>query len=163
TQLGQHAPGLGPLTITGSEALLGGAPLLAYRRQLLLQRGPLGPCLGRRLLRGGGAIGAEAQLLGDQLTAQAELLTLDPRSQLRGPPARSGAAAPPPRPARGDQRRAGVVGGGAPLPPRPPPPLAVLAETGRPLDQQAALARLGMDDRPDPPLADHRVHLAAEI
>ena len=41
--------------------------------------------------------------------------------------------------------------------------LAVLAEPGRLLDQQAPLARLRVDDRLDPALADHRVHLAAEV
>ena len=41
--------------------------------------------------------------------------------------------------------------------------LAVLAEPGGLLDQQAAVARLGVDDLLDPALADHRVHLAAEV
>ena len=43
------------------------------------------------------------------------------------------------------------------------PPLAVLAETRRLLDQQSAIAGLGVDDLLDVALADHRVHLAAEV
>ena len=41
--------------------------------------------------------------------------------------------------------------------------LAVLAEAGGLLDEQAALARLGVDDLLDLALADHGVHLAAEV
>jgi hypothetical protein len=41
--------------------------------------------------------------------------------------------------------------------------LAVLAEPGGLLDQQAAVARLRADDRLDLPLADHRMGLAAHV
>ncbi len=41
--------------------------------------------------------------------------------------------------------------------------LAMLAETGRLLDQQAPVARGRGDDLLDAALADHRVHLAAEV
>ena len=41
--------------------------------------------------------------------------------------------------------------------------LAVLAEAGRLLDEQAAIARRGENDLLDAALADHRVHLAAEV
>jgi nucleoside-diphosphate-sugar epimerase len=39
----------------------------------------------------------------------------------------------------------------------------VLPETRRLLDQQAAVARFRVDDLLDVALADHRVHLAAEV
>ena len=42
------------------------------------------------------------------------------------------------------------------------PALAVLAQSGRLLDQQPALTRLGGDQRLDPPLGDDRVHLLAQ-
>ena len=45
---------------------------------------------------------------------------------------------------------------------RAPAALAVLAKPGGLLDQQAAVARLGVDDRLDAALRDDRVHLAAE-
>src|SRR5207253_1454668 len=45
---------------------------------------------------------------------------------------------------------------------RAPPPFAVLAEAGRLLDEQPPLARLGGDDRLDPSLGDHGVHLPPE-
>ena len=41
--------------------------------------------------------------------------------------------------------------------------LAVLAEAGGLLDEQAAVARRREDDLLDAALADHRVHLAAEV
>ena len=41
--------------------------------------------------------------------------------------------------------------------------LAVLAEAGGLLDQKAPVARLRVDDLLHPALADHRVHLAAEV
>src|SRR6185295_2646530 len=82
-QLRQHAPGLGALAVAGGEALLGGTPLLAHLVQAFLQRRPLGPGRGGGLLGGGRAIGAEAQLLGDELALQPQLLALDPRPQLR--------------------------------------------------------------------------------
>ncbi len=45
---------------------------------------------------------------------------------------------------------------------RATPALAVLAQSGRLLDQQPALTRLGGDQRLDPPLGDDRVHLLAQ-
>src|SRR5206468_12950569 len=46
---------------------------------------------------------------------------------------------------------------------RPASALAVLAEPGRLLDQQAPVARLRVHDLLHAALADHRVHLAAEV
>ena len=95
--------------------------------------------------------------------AQAELLALDPgadlgrlRLALQRPQAGAGLALDV-------ERAVEVVAGGAQLQLGPAAALAVLAEAGRLLDQEAALARLRVDDRLDPPLADHRVHLPAEV
>jgi hypothetical protein len=65
--------------------------------------------------------------------------------------------------ARGAAPAVEVVAGGAQLQLGPPPALAVLAEAGGLLDQEPPLFRLRVDDRLDPALADHRVHLAAEV
>ena len=46
---------------------------------------------------------------------------------------------------------------------RAPAALPVPTEARRLLDQEAAVAGLGVDDLLDPSLADHRVHLAAEV
>ena len=162
-QLRQQAPGLGALAVAGGEALLGLAAALADRGQPLLDLGPGRARLGRRLLRRSGAVGAEAQLLGDELAAQAELLALDPgahlgrlRLALQRPQASAGLALDV-------EGAVEVVAGGAQLQLGPAAALAVLAEAGRLLDQEPALARLRVDDRLDPPLADHRVHLPAEV
>ena len=162
-QLGQQAPGLGALAVARGEALLGGAAALAHLGQALLDRGPLGARLLGGHLRRSRSILAEAQFLGDQPAAQLELLALDPRAQLgrlrlalQRPQSR-------PRLALQVERPVEVVARGAQLQLGAAAALAVLAEAGRLLDQQAPLARLGVDDRLDPALADHRVHLAAEV
>src|SRR5204862_2987712 len=60
-------------------------------------------------------------------------------------------------------RAVDVVLGALELQLRAPATLAVLAETGRLLDQKAPLARARLDDLLDPALADHRMHLACEV
>ncbi len=60
------------------------------------------------------------------------------------------------------QRAVEVLLGALELQLRPAAALAVLAEPGRLLDQQPAIARLGGHDRVDPSLGDHRVGLLAE-
>ena len=162
-QLGQQAPGLGALAVAGGEALLGLAAALADLGQPLLELGPGRARLRRRLRRRGGAVGAEAQLLGDEPAAQAELLALDPRAQLGRLRLALQRPQPGPRLALDVERAVEVVAGGAQLQLGPAAAFAVLAEPGGLLDQQPALARLGVDDRLDPALADHRVHLAAEV
>ncbi len=162
-QLGQHPPRLGPLAVAGGEALLGLAATFADLGQALLELGPDPPCLGRGFRRRGGAVGAEAQLLGDQAPAQAELVALDPGPEL----GRFGLALQRSQVGAGlaldVEGAVEVVTGGAQLQLGPAAALAVLAEAGGLLDQQPALARLGVDDRLDPALTDHRVHLAAEV
>src|SRR6187549_1529508 len=162
-QLGEDAPGLGALAVARGEALLGGAPPLADLGQALLQLGPLGP---RRLggaLRRLGPVGAEAQLLGDEPAAQLQLLALDPRPQLRRFGLALQRSQPRPRLALDVERPVEVVARRAQLQLGAAAAFAVLAEPRRLLDQQPPLARLGVDDRLDPALADHRVHLAAEV
>ena len=61
------------------------------------------------------------------------------------------------------ERAVEVVLGALELQLRAAAALAVLAEPGGLLDQQPALARRREDDLLDPALADHRVHLAAEV
>ena len=61
------------------------------------------------------------------------------------------------------ERAVEVLLGALELQLRAPAALAVLAEAGGLLDQQAAVARLRVDDLVHPALADHRVHLAAEV
>ena len=114
-------------------------------------------------LRGEGTVLAEAQLLGHQAPAQLELLLFDPqpdlgrlRLALQRPQAGAGLALEVEGAVEVVARRAQLELGAAAA-------LAVLAEAGGLLDQQAALARLGVDDRLHPALADHRVHLAAEV
>ena len=118
----------------------------------------LGGLLGRR-----GAVLAEAQLLGDQAAAQLQLLALDPGPELGRLRLALQRPQPGPRLALDVEGAVEVVAGGAQLQLGPAAALAVLAEAGGLLDQQAPLARLGVDDRLDPALADHRVHLAAEV
>src|SRR6185295_5166229 len=149
--------------VTGGETLLGGASLLAHLGKTFLDRGSLGARLHRGLLRRGRPIGAEAQLLGDELTAQAEFLALDPRAQLgrlRLALQRSQARACLTLEVEGAVE---VVARGPQLQLGATAALAVLAEAGGLLDQKASFARFGVDDRLDPALADHRVHLAAEV
>ena len=162
-QFGQQPPGLGALAVAGGKALLGGAALRAHLGQVLLQHGALGPRLRGRLLRRGGAVGAEAQLLGDQLAAQAKFLALDPGAQLGRLRLALQRPQAGPRLALEVEGAIEVVAGGAQLQLGAAAALAVLAETGRLLDQEAPFARFGVDDRLDPALADHRVHLAAEV
>ena len=99
-QLGQQAPGLGALAVAGGEALLGGAAALADLGQPLLElvarrRAP-SPPPSRAAAR---AVGAEAQLLGDQLRPQPQLLASRSARPARppAPGASAAAAAPAPR------------------------------------------------------------------
>src|SRR4051812_34513466 len=162
-QLRQQAPGLGALAVAGGEALLGGSAAPGYLRQPRLKPLPDPARLLRRLFRSGSAIGAEAQLLGDQLRAQTQLLALDPRPQLGR--LRLALQRPQPRPrlALYVQGAVEVVAGRTQLQLGAAAALAVLAEAGGLLDQKPPLARLGVHDRLHPALADHRVHLAAEV
>ncbi|MET0771183.1 MAG: AAA family ATPase, partial [Solirubrobacteraceae bacterium] len=96
------------------------------------------------------AVGAEAQFLGDQLGAQAELLAFDARSQLGRLSLPLQGAQAGPRLALDVERPVEVVAGAAQLQLGAAAALAVLAEPGRLLDQQAALARFRVDDRLDP-------------
>ena len=123
--------------------------------------------LGPRLL--GGTLGrfrpvlAEAQFLGDQTAAQLQLLALDPGAELGRLGLSLQRPQPRPRLALEVEGAVEVVARGTQLQLGAAAALAVLAEARRLLDQQPSLARFGVDDRLDPALADHRVHLAAEV
>ena len=162
-QLGQQAPGLGALAVAGREALLGGAAAGADLGQPLLDPGPLAARLLGRPLGGLRPVGAEAQLLGDEPAAQLELLALDPRPQLCRLSLALQRPQPRPRLALEVERPVEVVASRAQLQLGPAAAFAVLAEPRGLLDQQPPLARLGVDDRLDPSLADHRVHLASQV
>ncbi len=162
-QPGQQPPRLGALAIAIGKALLGRAAALAHLGQALLDLGPLGSrLLGGTLCRFGSIL-AEAQLLGDQATAQLELLALDPGAELGR--LRLALQRPQPRPRLALQVECAVevVARSAQLQLGAAATLAVLAQARGLLDQQPPLARFGVDDRLDPTLADHRVHLTAEV
>ena len=152
-QLRHQAPGLGALAVARGEALLGLAAAFADRGQPLFDPGPGRSRLGGGLLGDGGPVGAEAQLLGDQLRPQAQLLALDPGADLGCLGLALERAQTGARLALDVERPVEIVAGGAQLQLGPAAALAVLAETGGLLDQEAALARFGVDDRLDPPLA----------
>ena len=163
-QLGQQAPGLGALAVAGGEALLGGAAALADLGQALLELGRASPRAFAAAFSAAAARSAPKRSSSEtSCAAQPELLALDPRAQLgrlRLALQRPQAGA---RLALDVERAVEVVAGRAQLQLGPAAALAVLAEAGGLLDQEPALARLGVDDRLDPALADHRVHLAAEV
>ncbi len=162
-QLSQQPPGLGALTVAGRKALLRGTAPLADRRKALLDPRPLGASLFGGRFRRLGSILAEAQFLGDQATAQLQLLALDPGAQLRR--LRLALQRPQPRPRLTLQVESAVevVARRAQLQLGAAAAFAVLAEPRRLLDQQPALARFRVNDRLDPALADHRVHLASQV
>ena len=125
--------------------------------------GPLRPRLRRPPRRRGARSAPKRSSSETKPPPQRQLLALDPRPQL----GRLRLALQRPQPGAGlaldVERPVEVVAGGAQLQLGPAAALAVLAEARRLLDQEAPLARLGVDDRLDPALADHRVHLAAEV
>ena len=150
--------------------------LLAARRERLLGRLAASRDGGQRLLGLGAALArgarrrlrllqlepARAQRVAAQLPARLERLALQARVQL----GRFGLALERPqaraRLALDVERAVEVVLRARELELRAAAALAVLAEPGRLLDQQAAVARLGGDDRLDAALRDDRVRLLAE-
>ena len=162
-KLGQGPPGLGPLAVAGGEALLGGAAALADLGEPLFDPVAGGAGILGGLLRRLRPVGAEPEVLADEPGAELELLAFDPRPELGG----LGLALQRPQPATRlaleVERPVEVVARRAQLQLGPPAALAVLAEAGGLLDQEPPLARLRVDDRLDPALADHGVHLAPEV
>ena len=162
-QAGEKSPGEGALAVALGEALLGGPAASAHFGQPALD-----PLLDRSrlagdLLRRRKPLLAEAKLLRDHLRSQLQLLALDSRAQL----GRLGLALQRAQPRA---RLALDVEGPIEVLPRrlqlqlgTAPALSVLAEPSRLLDQHPPLPGLRVDDRLDPPLTDHRVHLPAHV
>src|SRR4051794_16782170 len=97
-----------------------------------------------------------AHPLARQLVAGLARLALEPLVQLRGLGLALERLEPRARLALDVERARQVLLGALELELRAPAALAVLAEPGRLLDQKAAVARLGVDDRLDAPLRDDR-------
>ena len=159
----QPSPRLGALAVALGELLLD-------RGAALHHLGELGVDPGALLARGRGApLGLrQVRLLPEQLGREqpgAELrrLTLEPGVDVGG----LGLALQRPKPAArlalDVERPIEVVLGALELELGAAAALAVLAEAGSLLDQQAPVARGREDDLLDPPLADHRVHLAPQV
>ena len=162
-RLGQPLSLLAAGVLAGGDLLLDRGAALPDLLEALLDAVALGPRLGDRLLRGRQQVLLLTQLAGDELGAELGLLG----DQLRGPLGRLGLALQRPhsraRLALDVERAVEVVASALELQLRAVAALAVLAETGGLLDQQPAVAGLGVDDRLHPALADHRVHLAAHV
>ncbi len=150
------------LGAAAGQRLLGGLPALANPLQLALdllgaRAGlcRLGPRLRqRRALR--------AKVVASELPAGLQRLALEPSVQVRRFGLALERAQSRARLALDVERAVEVVLGAHELELGPPAALAVLAQARRLLDQQPAVAGLGGDDRLDPALRDHRVHLLAQ-
>jgi hypothetical protein len=160
---GQPAPGLGALALALGELLLDRGAALGDLGELGVEpcadlAGGDGALLGR-----GELVVVAVQLGGQQAGAQLGGLALEPGVDV----GRLGLALQrSQRLARltlDVERAVEVVLGALELQLGAAAALSVLAEPGRFLDQQAAFARRGEHDLLDPALADHRVHLAAEV
>ena len=162
-QLGEQAPGLSPLAVARGEALLGGTAALTDLGKALVEPGALGARPFRCFLRGKGAVLAETQILGDEPTAQLQLVLFDPQAELGRLRLALQRPQPGTRLALQVERPIEVATGRAQFQLGATAALAVLAEPRRLLDQHPPVARLGVDDRLDPALADHRVHLTAQV
>ena len=159
---GQPAPGLGALAVAGGELLLDRGAAAVDLGQLGLDRVALRARLGGAALGAGEALVVGAQLGREHPRPQLVRVALEPRVDVGGlrlalqrPQAAAGLALDV-------EGAVEVVLGALELELGAAAALAVLAEPGGLLDQQAAVARLRVDDLLDPALADHRVHLAPE-
>ena len=162
-QVGEQAPGDGALPVAVGEALLGrpaaGADLGEPALDPLAHRArAAGGLLGR-----GEPVLAEAELLGDHLRPQLQLLALDSGAELGGLRLALQRPQPGARLPLDVEGAVEVVARRLQLQLGAATALAVLAEAGRLLDQHPPLPRLRVDDRLDPALTDHRVHLAAHV
>ncbi len=144
------------------QGLLGGLAPGGDRLDLLLHRGPPLPRLRRLGLGGGQRLALGPHVVADELPARLERLALQPGVEL----GRLGLALertqPGARLALDVERAVEVVLGAGELELGATPALAVLAQAGGLLDQQAPVARLGGHERLDPALGDDRVHLLAQ-
>ena len=141
------------------QRLLGRLTPLADRLELRLEGGASASGLGRFALGGLELQRAHPHVIASELPTRLEALALEPGMEL----CRLGLALerfqPQARLAFDVERAVKVVLSPLQLQLGAAPAFAVLAETGRLLDQQAAVPRLGRDDRLDPALGDDRMHL----
>ena len=160
---GQPAPDLGPLAVALGQALLDLArgarrPRPARPRP---RRAPRAP--GRGPLGVGELVAWPCSSAASRRAAQLRRLALEPGVDVGGLRLALQRAQRLARLALDVERPVEVVLGALELQLGAATALAVLAEPGRLLDQQAPVARLREDDLLDSALADHRVHLAAEV
>ena len=144
------------------QRLLGRLAPAGDRLELPLERGTPGANLRRGALRLGERQPVPAYRVARQLPADLERLALEARVQLGGLGLALERAQPRARLALDVERTVEIVLRTGELQLRAAPALAVLAEPGRLLDQQAPITRLRGDDRFDAALRDDRVHLLAE-
>ena len=144
------------------QRLLGGLAALGHGLELGLERPPALTHLGRRRLGRGHRGAVAAHVVAGQLPADLQRLALEALVQLGGLGLALERAQPRPGLALDVERPVEVVLGPGQLELRAAAALAVLAQAGRLLDQQPALARLGGDQRLDAALGDDRVHLLAQ-
>ena len=160
---GQPPPLRRPLTIAVGQALLDlGAPL-GDGGQLGLDLLPRLARLGGGGLRAGEFGGVGVKVTGEQAAAQVGGLALEARVNVRGLRLALQRAEAAARLALDVEGPVKVVLRALQLELGAAAALAVLAEARCLLDQQAALARARVDDLLDPTLADHGVHLVAEV
>ena len=159
----QPSPGLGALAIALGQLLLDRGASLHHLGELRVDTGALLAC-GRGAPLGLRQVGLLPEQLGrEQAGAKLRRLTLEPGVDVGGlglalQRSQAGASL-----ALDVERPIKVVLGSLELQLGAAAALAVLAEPGSLLDQQPPVARGREDDLLDPPLADHRVHLAAQV
>ena len=145
------------------ERLLGRlAPLAPPRRAAAPPRRAPRRAAAAALLGLGQVRSRGAQVVRSQLAPGLERLPLEPLVELRRLRLALQRPQPGARLALDVERPGEVVLRALELQLRAPAPLAVLAEPGGLLDQEAPVARLRVDDRLDAALRDDRVHLLAE-
>ena len=163
SQGGEPTPDGGPLAIAFGETLLdlGAAAIdlgLLPLDALSLAAGLAGLALGAvELAR------MHAELVRQELRAQLADLPLEASLDIRRLRLALQRPQPAARLALHVERPVQVLLGALELQLRPPAAFPVLAQAGRLLDEQPPVAGLRVDDLLHPPLADHRMHLAAEV
>ena len=163
SQSRQPTPNLGSLAVAVGQAFLDLAAAAVHLRLLRLD----GLARLARLSRV--ALGAielarmRAKLVRHQPGAQLGVFALEAGLDLRRLRLPLQGAEPASRFALDVERPVEVLLGALELQLRPPAALAVLAESGRLLHQESPIAGLRVDYLLHPALADHRVHLAAEV
>ena len=163
TEAGQAPPCLGALAVAVGKPGLDLRPLLGDDGEIGLNRVALLLRLVRALLGGGELLGPSAGLGGQKLSAQFVRFALEAGVDVGGLGLLLQRAQAAASLALDVERAVEVVLGALQPKLRAAPALAVLGEAGGLLDEDAAVARLRVDDLLDAALADDGVHLAAEV